>query len=55
MPNIGKHRLGAKIPKELIDYLEQIEDAEAFVDLAAHTVCTDIATKRLVLETLNTQ
>ena len=50
----SKNRLGGKIPKELLDYLSKIRDPEAFIDLAAHILCSDPRTKQNLLETLNT-
>ncbi len=50
----SKNQLGGEIPQEFLDYLAKIQDPEAFVDLAAHALCSDARKKQNLLETLNT-
>jgi len=48
-----KHKLGAHMPVEIMDFLGQVEDPETFVDLAAFSLCENQNLKQKLLETLN--
>ncbi|HEX2099960.1 MAG TPA: LON peptidase substrate-binding domain-containing protein [Candidatus Synoicihabitans sp.] len=48
-----KRRLGGPVPSEFAQFLRTVDDPETFVDLAAFTLCDDVATKQRLLETLN--
>lgn len=49
----AKRRLGAHVSKDLIQYLGQVDDPGAFVDLAAFNLCEDDLLRQQLLETLN--
>jgi ATP-dependent Lon protease len=44
-------QLGARIPKEVLQFLSNIEDAESVLDLAVYTLCPDGRLKQELLET----
>ena len=46
-------KLGGNIPAEIIKFLNGLEDPEAFLDMAAYTLCDEFNTKQHLLETLN--
>lgn len=48
-----KTRLAAVGPNEMASFLKTIEDPEAFVDIAAFSLCEDAPLKQKLLETLN--
>lgn len=48
-----KLRLAATPAAEMTAFLKTIEDPEAFVDIAAFSLCDDAALKQLLLETLD--
>lgn len=48
-----KHKLGAAVPAEIMDFLGQVQDPETFVDLAAFSLCENQNVKQKLLETLN--
>jgi ATP-dependent Lon protease len=48
-----KSRLAASGSGELAAFLKTVEDPEAFVDIAAFSLCEDVGLKQKLLETLN--
>lgn len=48
-----KHKLGAPVSAEIMDFLVQVQDPETFVDLAAFSLCENQILKQKLLETLN--
>lgn len=48
-----KRRLGAPGSDEMTSFLKTVEDPEAFVDIAAFSLCEDAALKQRLLETLD--
>lgn len=48
-----RRQLGAHTPDGFIQFLETVNDLDAFVDLAAFTLCRDSRLKQTLLETLN--
>lgn len=48
-----RRQLGGPTPDGFTQFLETVVDAEAFVDLAAFTLCADVGFKQRLLETLN--
>jgi len=48
-----KRTSGAKIPAEITDFLQTVEDPDIFVDLAAFSLCEDASLKQTLLETLD--
>jgi Lon protease-like protein len=49
-----RRRLGAPAPKGMTQFLESIEDADTFADVAAFNLCDDGAFKQALLEELDT-
>jgi ATP-dependent Lon protease len=47
--------LGAPAPKGITQFLESIDDIDAFADIAAFNLCEDSAIKQQLLETLETR
>jgi ATP-dependent Lon protease len=47
-----RRQLGAPTPEGFTQFLRSIDDLEAFVDLAAFTLCPSPALKQRLLETL---
>lgn len=50
-----RRRLGKPAPKGMTQFLETIEDADTFADVAAFNLCDDGAFKQSLLEELNTR
>lgn len=50
-----RRRLGASAPKGMTQFLESIEDADTFADVAAFNLCDDGAFKQALLEELDTR
>lgn len=50
-----KSKLGVPLSCELLACLEQMEEPEAIVDLAAYAMCPDPGLRQSLLETLNTR
>ena len=50
---VVKSRLSATNASEITAFLKTVEDPEAFVDIAAFTLCEDAAFKQKLLETLD--
>lgn len=48
-----KLRLAATAAAEMTDFLKGIQDPEAFVDIAAFSLCDDVVLKQRLLETLD--
>lgn len=48
-----KARLGETSGSELTEFLKSVEDPEAFVDIAAFSLCEDVGFKQRLLETLD--
>lgn len=48
-------RLGGRVPEEVLAFLEKVDDADAVIDLAAFTLCSDDDEKQHLLEILDTQ
>ena len=48
-----KQKLGADLPREMTDFLKNVDDPETFVDLAAFSLCDEAPFKQKLLETLN--
>ena len=48
-----KTQLGGVIPKGFSQFLQSVEDPDAFVDLAAFTLCENTTLKQRLLETLD--
>lgn len=46
-------RLGAPIPKEVIQFLSQMQDAESVLDLSIYTLCPSTRLKQELLETVD--
>lgn len=49
-----RRQLGAPTPDGFVQFLQTVDDIDAFVDLAAFTLCPDPRLKQRLLETLNT-
>jgi len=49
-----RSQLGAPTPDGFVQFLQSVDDIDAFVDLAAFTLCPDSRLKQKLLETLNT-
>ncbi len=47
----NKIKLGATIPNEVINFLNQIDDPSAFIDLSAYASCSSIEDKQKILST----
>ncbi len=47
-------RLGGRVPEEVLNFLETVDDADAVIDLAAFTLCSNDEEKQHLLETLDT-
>lgn len=50
-----RRRLGTPAPKGMTQFLESIEDADTFADVAAFNLCDDAAFKQALLEELDTR
>jgi len=50
-----RRRLGTPAPKGITQFLESIDDIDAFADIAAFNLCEDSAIKQQLLETLETR
>jgi len=50
-----QRRLGTSSPKGITQFLESIEDFDAFVDIAAFNLCDDAVFKQRLLEELDTR
>lgn len=50
---MAKKRLGESVPGDLVRFLQEVEDPESFVDLAAFALCDDSRLKQRLLETLS--
>ncbi|MDX2187708.1 MAG: LON peptidase substrate-binding domain-containing protein [Opitutaceae bacterium] len=50
---LAKRRLGVLVPRELLSYLETVNDPDTFADLAAFAFCEDSRVKQQLLETLS--
>lgn len=50
-----RRRLGTPIPKGMTQFLESINDIDAFADIAAFNLCEDNKMKQQLLETLETR
>ena len=50
-----RRRLGAPAPKGITQFLESIDDIDAFADIAAFNLCENSALKQQLLETLETR
>jgi ATP-dependent Lon protease len=50
-----RRRLGTPAPKGITQFLESIEDADTFADVAAFNLCEDGAFKQTLLEELDTK
>ncbi len=50
-----RRRLGTSTPKGMTQFLESIEDVDAFADIAAFNLCEDGACKQKLLEQLDTR
>lgn len=48
-----RHQLGAHTPDGFVQFLHTVDDLDAFVDLAAFTLCADPQLKQRLLETLD--
>lgn len=48
-----KRKLGAPMPRELTEFLANVDDPETFVDLAAFSLCEPQSLKQKLLETLD--
>jgi ATP-dependent Lon protease len=48
-----KQRLGSKVQDEFTEFLGTVEDPEAFIDIAAFSLCEDARLKQKLLETLD--
>jgi len=48
-----KQKLGAAVPREITDFLRDVDDPETFVDLAAFNLCDSQFLKQRLLETLD--
>lgn len=48
-----KQKLGAELPREITEFLKNVEDPETFADLAAFSLCEQQAVKQKLLETLD--
>jgi len=48
-----KRKLGAPMPRELTEFLDNVDDPETFVDLAAFSLCEPQSLKQKLLETLD--
>ena len=47
--------LGNPIPQHILDFLQNIQEPEAFLDISAFTLCKSVEDKQQLLETLNTR
>ena len=47
--------LGNPIPQHILEFLQNIEEPEAFLDISAFTLCKSVEDKQQLLETLNTR
>lgn len=43
------------LPDDMLEFLKQVEEPEAFIDIAAASFCSDTLLKQKMLETLNTE
>lgn len=50
-----RKRLGTPMPKGMAQFLESIDDVDAFADVAAFNLCDDAAFKQRLLEQLDTR
>ncbi|GAB5558580.1 MAG: LON peptidase substrate-binding domain-containing protein [Synoicihabitans sp.] len=50
-----RRQLGAPSPEGFTQFLKSVEDSDAFIDLAAFTLCENPALKQRLLETLNVE
>lgn len=50
-----RRRLGTSTPKGIAQFLESIEDFDAFIDIAAFNLCDDAVLKQRLLEELDTR
>lgn len=50
---VVKRKLGAPMSRELTEFLQNVEDPETFVDLAAFSLCDNQSLKQKLLETLD--
>ncbi len=48
-----RRQLGAATPDGFVKFLETVSDLDAFVDIAAFTLCEDARFKQILLETLS--
>jgi ATP-dependent Lon protease len=48
-----KQKFGAPVPAEMAEFLRTVQDPEVFIDLAAFSLCENIALKQQLLETLD--
>jgi uncharacterized ferritin-like protein (DUF455 family) len=53
--DVPRRRLGTPAPKGITQFLESIDDIDAFADIAAFNLCEDSAIKQQLLETLETR
>ncbi len=49
----ARHRLTGRAPDDLLRFLRTVDDPEAFVDIAAFSLCDDPGLKQTLLETLD--
>ncbi len=47
--------LGTPIPQHILEFLQNIQEPEAFLDISAFTLCKSVEDKQQLLETLNTR
>lgn len=47
--------LGNPIPQHILEFLQNIQEPEAFLDISAFTLCKSVEDKQQLLETLNTR
>lgn len=50
-----RRRLGSPLPKGMTQFLESIDDVDAFADIAAYNLCESSSLKQQLLETLDTR
>lgn len=48
-----KQKLGAALPREITEFLKNVDDPETFADLAAFSLCEEQGFKQKMLETLD--
>jgi ATP-dependent Lon protease len=48
-----KQKLGAALPREITEFLKNVDDPETFADLAAFSLCDEQPLKQKLLETLD--